>query len=292
MKFSTILLSLLPTLTLAQSQSSDSEQTSTIWVEASETSTYDWSKDWYKDFPVHTSCNRTKFNQLQAAFQDVKALAAHARDHTLRYGNESEFYQKYFGNATTGEVVGWFTNVVDQDKTGVLFRCDDIDQNCHQAGWAGHWRGENGSDETVICDLSFSSRLFLSQMCSQGYQVTKDKTTVYWAGDLLHRIWHTTKIGQDVVGHYADTYDECVELAESSPEEAVRNSASLRYYALEVYAYDVAVPGEGCSGDGESHDDHDHDHDSASSSESATASTQTSGGSECHTHANGETHCS
>lgn len=290
MKFSTVLLSLLPTLTLAQS-SSGNEQTSTIWVEASSTSAYEWSENWYKDFPIHSSCNRTKYNQLVQAFQETKDLAAHARDHTLRYGNESEFYQRYFGNAPIGEVVGWFAAVVDQDKTGMLFRCDDIDGNCRQAGWAGHWRGENGTDETVICDLSFTSRLHLSQLCSQGYDVKSGKTTVYWAGDLLHRVWHTTKMGQTVIDHYADTYDECLELAESNPDEAVRNSASLRYYALDVYAYDVAIPGEGCSG---SDDDDDDDSSSAeaSATESATQSTETSGGTECHTHSNGETHCS
>lgn len=301
MKFSTIIFSLLSTsLSLAQSQSDSNEQTSTIWVESSETSTYSWDANWYKDFPIHSSCNRTKFNQLQQAFKETKELAAHARDHTLRYGNESNFFIKYFGNSPSGEVVGWFANIVDQDKTGILFRCDDIDENCHQDGWAGHWRGENGSDETVICDLSFTSRKWLSQMCSEGYEVSTKKNTVYWASDLLHRIWHTTKLGQNVVGHYADTYDEVLELAESNPDEAVRNSATLRYYALDVYAYDIAVPGEGCSGDDddddEEHDDHDHDHSSesssASGSQSATASTETgNGGSECHTHADGETHC-
>ncbi|CCH41119.1 putative allergen [Wickerhamomyces ciferrii] len=280
MKFS-VVLSLLPAIALAQS-SSQSQETSTIWVEAEETDAYQWDADWYKDYPIHSSCNRTKYNQLVQAFQETKQVAAHARDHTLRYSNNSEIYRKYFGNAPSGEVVGWFSNVVDQDKTGLLFRCDNPDGNCNNSGWAGHWRGENGTDETVICDLSFNSRLWISQLCSRGYRVSKVKDSVFWAGDLLHRIWHTSIMGQNVVGHYADTYDEILELALTNEEEAVRNSATLRYYALEVYAYDIAVPGVGCSGEDEEEEE---------SSEQPTSSTQAEGGTECHTHADGETHC-
>lgn len=254
----------------------------------SEPTTYDWSANWIKNFPIHKSCNDSQFNQLEQALQETQLLAAHARDHTVRFGNESKFYQKYFGDARTGEVVGWYENVVSADKSDVLFRCDDIDGNCKFDGWAGHWRGENATNESVICDLSYTSRLFLSQMCSQGYTVSQSKNSVFWAGDLLHRIWHTDSMGQGVVGHYADTYDECLELAKKNTTEAVRNSATLRYYALDVYAYDIALPGKGCTGKKSKSDD------KQSLSDSTTASKSTAdieGGTECHTHANGVTHC-
>lgn len=256
---------------------------------------------WNQDFEIHESCNHTQVNQLNQAFAETKILAQQAKDHTLRYGNSSEIYRRYFGNAPTGEVVGIYENVISANKTGVLFRCDDIDGNCKLDGWAGHWRGENGTDETVICDLSYTSRLFLSQVCSRGYTVAGSKNSVYWAGDLLHRIWHTDKIGQGVVGHYGDTFEECLELGEHNETLAVRNSATLRYYALDVYAFEVAEPGIGCTGD--LPEGHDESNESDSSSEVASPATPTAaateseepeaghGGTECHTHANGETHC-
>jgi hypothetical protein len=85
-------------------------------------------------------------------------------------------------------------------------------------------------------------------MCGLGYNVANSPTNFYWASDLLHRLYHVPKIGEDTVGHYADEYSDCLELAQNHPEEAVRNSDSLQYFALEAYAYDIAVPGEGCAG--------------------------------------------
>lgn len=247
----------------------------------SQSTEYDWAKDWVKSFPIHSSCNNTQYNQLSKGLEEAQLVAAHARDHTLKFGRESDFYEKYFGNAPSGAVIGWFDAVVHADKKELLFRCDDIDGNCKNDGWAGHWRGSNATNETVICDLSFTSRLYLSQMCSQGYTVSGFKDSVFWAGDLLHRVWHTSVLGQDTVGHYADTFKECLELAKNNSTEAINNSASLRYYALDVYAYDIAVPGTGCSGE-----------DSEESSNTPTSTTSTTtGGSECHTHADGETHC-
>ena len=256
---------------------------------------FSWDATWNQDSEIHKSCNLTQRNQLVQAFTETKLLAQHAKEHTLRFGNLSKFYRKYFGDAPSGEVVGLYENVISANKTGVLFRCDNIDGNCDLDGYAGHWRGSNGTDETVICDLSYTSRLFLSQVCSRGYTVAGSKNTVFWAGDLLHRIWHTDKIGQGVVGHYADTYNECLDLAKNNATYAIRNSASLRYYAMDVYAYDIAVPGKGCTGKAPKDTTSTSQASAASetASETATKSKETGSdhGSECHTHANGETHC-
>lgn len=313
MKFNTLsLLSIIGSAIAAPVQTTSGAVTVTAVVDATSTP-YDWTDGWVTGFSIHKSCNNTEFNQLTQAFEETQALAAHARDHTLRFGNNSEFYRKYFGDDTpSGEVVGIFDNIVNGDKTGVLFRCDDIDGNCKNDGWAGHWRGENATDETVICELSYTSRLFLSQVCSQGYTVAGSKNSIFWAGDLLHRVWHTDKLGQGVVGHYADTYEECLELAKTNSSEAVRNSATLRYYALDVYAYDLSVPGVGCSGKVDSEDDSEHSHADTSSTQTASATTEAvesatdavesttdaptateshEEGTECHTHADGDVHC-
>lgn len=171
-------------------------------------------------------------------------------------------------------------------------------------GWGGHWRGENATDETVICPLSYTTRMPLEGMCGYGYTVAAGKLNFFFAADLIHRIYHLPKVGETVVEHYADSYAECLELAKTNPAEAVRNTHSLQYFALDVYAYDIALPGEGCTGK---------DVESSSSSEPAASSTPASSsapaitaapsasasasaqsaaeGSECHTHSDGVVHC-
>lgn len=269
---------------------------------------FQWDADWNKDYTIHNSCNDTQYNQIYSGLEEAQALARHAKERTLRHGS-SEIFQKYFGNASTAEVIGWFALVESGQNEDYVFRCDDPDNNCRLDGWAGHWRGENGTNENVICDLSYTSRKSLSQMCSQGYTVSGSKSTEYWASDLLHRIWHTP-LAQEAIGHFADGYEECLELAETEPSEAVKNSESLRYYALEVYAYDVAVPGVGCPGEapeattsGTTSAATTSSASASTTSASANTSTTTSSitdasstdseeaGTECHTHANGDIHC-
>ncbi|CAI6301749.1 unnamed protein product [Periconia digitata] len=266
-----------------------------------------WNLGAVNEFPIHSSCNNTEAAQIKRGLDETLTLVNHARDHILRWGNTSDIYQKYFGNASTGEPLGWFTKIASGDKAGVLFRCDNPDKNCEQEGWAGHWRGENATSETVICPLSYETRKSLDGMCGFGYDVANGATNFYWASDLLHRLLHVPKVGEGVVEHYAGEYDEVLELAESNSAEAVRNSDTLQYFALEAYAYDIALPGEGCAGKLQ-----------VSSSSSAAAapssaassaapapasttpsattaqapSTPASAPSECHTHSNGVVHCS
>ncbi len=101
--------------------------------------------------------------------------------------------------------------------------------------------------------------------------------------------------------------------------DAARNSNSLSYFAMEAYANDIAIPGEGCPGKAPEHDHNDHDHAEASSTtvnSSAAASTvapirvipaatsmaqatakatetetKIKEGQDCHTHDDGEVHC-
>jgi hypothetical protein len=85
-------------------------------------------------------------------------------------------------------------------------------------------------------------------MCGLGYTVANSPTNFYWASDLLHRLYHLPAIGEDTVGHHAEEHSECLTLAQEHPEKAVKNSDTLQYFALEAYAFDIAVPGEGCAG--------------------------------------------
>lgn len=90
--------------------------------------------DWYdaasQDFIIHHSCNATETVQLRKALADAVKLAGHAKQHILRYGNSSAHYRKYFGNAPSGEAIGYFDKVVNGNRQTSLFRCDNPDGNC------------------------------------------------------------------------------------------------------------------------------------------------------------------
>ncbi|KAL3452677.1 putative peptidase family-domain-containing protein [Aspergillus insuetus] len=129
-------------------------------------------------------------------------------------------------------------------------------------------------------------------MCALGYTVSESETNTFWAGDLLHRLYHMPAIGQGLVEHYADGYEGVLELAEGNKTESVHDSETLQYFALEVYAYDVVVPGVGCVGD-----DEEATNDQTEETEEAPADEQEDEPAEeeipenCHTHEGGELHC-
>lgn len=209
---------------------------------------YQWNTGVRTDFPIHSSCNNTERALLTKGLNDAKALAQQAKDHILLRGREDAHYKKYFGNASTAEAVGWYDRIVNADKTPNWFRCDDPDDKCEQSGWGGYWRGENATEETNICPLSFLARMPLEGMCGYGYDVANGEMNVYWASDLIHRMLHLPNIAEGLVDHFADGYENVTELAQTSPNETTRNSETLQLFALDVYGFDVAYPGEGCAG--------------------------------------------
>ncbi|EPE33168.1 Metalloproteases (zincins), catalytic [Glarea lozoyensis ATCC 20868] len=290
---------------------------------------YDWISGYVSEFPIHSSCNTSERAEIYQGLQEAVLIAQHAKEHILVHGNNSELFKKYFGAGPTGPVLGWYDKIATANRAGVLFRCDDPDQNCAtQDNWAGHWRGSNATSETVICELSYTTRWPLAAMCARGFDVATGRTSNYWAGDLMHRLYHTDIVGEGLVEHHADGYHGCVELAAGENYTlAASNSATLSYFAIEAYAYDIAVPGEGCLGKPVEKEDDGHGHGAASSSssssmtESTTSSTtataapasttsinptrvvqvpattssatlaQETAGKECHTHADGTLHC-
>ncbi|KAI5856876.1 putative peptidase family-domain-containing protein [Tricharina praecox] len=242
---------------------------------------------------LHATCNSTNTAQLTAALQDTAELSLVARQYLLENGRTDPVFTKYFGvNGTTAPVVGVFDNIVSANKPGVLFRCDDVDGNCaRDATWAGHWRGSNATSETVICDTSYVKRLRLAQMCTQGYTVAGSKTNVFWASDLLHRLFHVPSVSEDAIHHTADGYAETLELATHEDGEAVHNSDSLLYFALEVYALRVSVPGVGCLGTAVAKKPSPMTTAIATPAAATTLATTTMPKKECHTHADGAVHC-
>lgn len=155
--------------------------------------------------------------------------------------------------------------------------------------WAGHWRGENATTETVICPRSFEIRRGLDSVCNLGYTVAQSKLNTFWATDLMHRIFHVPTVSEGVVDHFAEEYPDVLALAKSDPSKSVIDSDTLQYFAIDVYAYDIAAPGVGCSGKVE--EEH-KEADKATKTTAATPSATKEAPKECHTHDDGVVHCS
>jgi activator of HSP90 ATPase len=107
-------------------------------------------------------------------------------------------------------------------------------------------------------------------MCALGYTIAGSETNTFWAADLLHRLFHMPSFGQNWIDHFADGYEEVVDQVLENATLSTHDSETLQYFALEVYAYDIAVPGEGCPGKPHTHDDKE-----KSSQSTATGTTTT-----------------
>ncbi|KAL8680501.1 MAG: hypothetical protein Q9186_003300 [Xanthomendoza sp. 1 TL-2023] len=239
-----------------------------------------WNQGAINDFIIHDSCNATEVTQLRKGLHDAITLAIHAKQHILRFGNSSEHYRKYFGHAPSGEAIGYYERVINGDKE-----------------WGGHWRGSNATNETVICELSYSTRRPLEQLCALGYTVAGSESNTYFGSDLLHRLYHMPAFGENHVEHFAEDYAGALELAKTNSTNTTHDSDILQYFALDTYAYDIAVPGVGCPGEVT---------EAVSMTETAPAmssktATATNAGTapdaaaaapkECHTHSDGTVHC-
>ncbi|KAK0523049.1 Prenylated Rab acceptor protein 1 [Tilletia horrida] len=271
----------------------------------------DKNGEYRKDFPIHESCNASQTLQLRRGFDDMARLLQSARDHLLHHGNSSELFKTYFGaGADPATPLGIYERLLEGDKTGTLFRCDDPDRNCAtQDGWNGHWRGSNATGETVICELTFHTRRNLESACGLGFQLARDNVNIYFATDLTHRAMHLPSMTNELVVHAADEMADVLELAKTNVSFSVRNQHSIQNFAFEVYTRENIVE-EGCVGEilPAEHDDHDHSSTTASGIATATATaTATASGStaaasapaqtdpaaakDCHTHADGTVHC-
>jgi len=251
-----------------------------------------------QDITIHSSCNVSETRMLQAALSDAFEIATFAQEYIITNGPQDPVFQTYFGNQSDAysRVLGVWESLLTSNKEGVLLRCDDIDGNCHQAGWRGHWRGENASSETVICDASYTDRKYNEAFCMYGYELVNTAPSYYWGIDLIHRLFHVPQVTNSAVEHYADDYESVIELAEHNSTYSPVDSDALQWFAAHVYAIEVAQGGQQCIGTFT--DPHDH----TSSSPTATASTSVSSGmsttstssaaAECHTHSDGVVHCS
>lgn len=93
-----------------------------------------WDAGAITQYPIHSSCNATQRLQIETGLNESISLAAHAKEHILRWGNESSIYQQYFGNRPSFEPIGIYELLNSADKGHVLFRCDNPDGKCDNEG--------------------------------------------------------------------------------------------------------------------------------------------------------------
>lgn len=93
-----------------------------------------WDAGAITQYPIHSSCNATQRLQIETGLNESIALANHAKEHILRWGNESSIYRKYFGNRPSFEPIGIYELLNSGDKGSVLFRCDNPDGKCDNEG--------------------------------------------------------------------------------------------------------------------------------------------------------------
>lgn len=111
-------------------------------------------------------------------------------------------------------------------------------------------------------------------MCGMGYTVAGSPTNTFWATDLLHRVLHIPAISEEIVDHYAEDYADALRQAKEEPEKSGHDSDVLQMFAVDAWAYDIAAPGIGCTGEMEEEEEAESE---AASSTSSSAPSATSG---------------
>lgn len=56
-------------------------------------------------------------------------------------------------------------------------------------------------------------------------------------------------ISEEAVEHYAEDYSDALRQAKENPDLSQVDSDVLQYFAIDVWAYDIAAPGVGCTGE-------------------------------------------
>ncbi|KAG7789935.1 hypothetical protein KL929_002631 [Ogataea haglerorum] len=197
---------------------------------------------------IYHTCNETNARMIRAGLKDSLEAAAYARARLTEYGKDDEIYERWFGNGSIYEVIGTIDWLVEASKDSLLYRCDDIDGECaaNPTTYPGYHR-EDAPGETVICDLFYTSKKPLANMCFDGSIVSTGPK--HYAGiDLLHRYLHVPYMSSDgYIAEYFEELDEILDVAQTNSSFAVRNVDSFLYYIAEVYS-EAVIPG-GCLGD-------------------------------------------
>lgn len=202
----------------------------------------------FVSYPEIKNCNSSQTKQINKYYQDFIEVSSVARSNLLENGADDEAFKHWFGeegNPLT--VLGVIDNLVQGNKNGVLYRCDDVDDLCaaHSSDWPGYHR-ESAPQETVICDLFFTSKHPIEKMCTEG-DILNVKPKRYAGIDLFHRFLHLSSINKGFVGEYTEKFSDVIEFANKNSTYAVLNTDSLLYYIAEVYSLQLTE--SGCLGE-------------------------------------------
>ncbi|GAA5821887.1 hypothetical protein JCM11491_005604, partial [Sporobolomyces phaffii] len=112
---------------------------------------------------------------------------------------------------------GFYAQLLYGNKPGVLFRCDNPDGNCNEVTaegpWAGHHRGRNATEQTVICPPTYTRRMQLATLCWDGVEIGSLPPARWLATDFMHRLIHIPSITYGHIHHAADSLGGVLELA-------------------------------------------------------------------------------
>ncbi|OCF30367.1 hypothetical protein I316_08011 [Kwoniella heveanensis BCC8398] len=198
-----------------------------------------------------SSCNTTQLELIGEGLAQVQKLAEHGRDHLRRYGNDTHF-QRWFGLENDPNTLqGLFDRIVSGDKGNVSFTCDDVDNTCNgKYGVIPGYFSSSTPELTVICPTYYLSKTPLDELCTGGKTIASQGSEATDGGWFLHRLLHLPVSSGGLLHDVVDTAHEAVELAKGvNASQAIHSIHTVQYYALDVYASDILLPGEGCLGD-------------------------------------------
>ncbi|GAA6003723.1 hypothetical protein JCM10207_003564 [Rhodosporidiobolus poonsookiae] len=209
-----------------------------------------WSAGATIAYQAHGSCNASQKAWIGEGLDEALMLAGHARAHLRRYGNDTIF-QDWFGNETNSNLLlGLYDRLVDGDKAGLSFRCDDPDNECDgkYGVIAGYFRADD-HDETVMCPTYWLEKPRIEDMCAEGWNLAENGSELTQGAFFMHRLLHTPTATGGGMSDVVDTAEEALELAKGvNHTQAAYSIHTIQYYALDVYATDILVPGVGCRG--------------------------------------------
>nr|XP_019008175.1 uncharacterized protein I206_06730 [Kwoniella pini CBS 10737]OCF46956.1 hypothetical protein I206_06730 [Kwoniella pini CBS 10737] len=165
------------------------------------------------------SCNTTQSELIGEGLAQAMKLVEHGRDHLRRFGNDS-YFQRWFGNNNNPFILEGlydrisFRSGVSVTPVSFIFVPGT---------------GEGGTDHqkyyrlTVVCPTYYLSKAPSAELCINGETIASQ--------------------GSEYSAH------DAVDLAEGvNATQSIIDIHSVQYYALDVYAADILLPGEGCLG--------------------------------------------
>ncbi|WWC59804.1 uncharacterized protein I303_102366 [Kwoniella dejecticola CBS 10117] len=241
-----------PVVQRDSSSASDESTTSSDLLSAFEPNTTAWKDGASDSFSVWgNSCNTTQLELIGEGLAQTFKLVEHGRDHLRRFGNDS-FFQRWFGNDNNPLILeGLYDRIVSGDKGNVSFTCDDVDSLCNgKYGIIPGYFSPSTPELTVVCPTYYLSKGPLAELCTNGETIASQGSESTDGSWFLHRLLHLPQTTGGGLSDVVDSAHDAVDLAQGvNATQAIKNIHSIQYYALDVYASDILLPGEGCLGD-------------------------------------------